>query len=93
MTCSEGGSSRCTHQVVGRFKSTCHSAALLSEKLTHDLTLWREQGGNRYDKTSCQGQAQGSQLKCDEDIKKATLLLQKQPQWEYPPYRAGSGAI
>lgn len=32
------------------------------------LTLWREQGGNRYGKTSCQGQAQGSQLKCEENI-------------------------
>lgn len=45
-------------------------SSTLAAKLTDGaLTLWREQGGNRYDKTSCQGQAQGSRLKCDENIK------------------------
>lgn len=45
-------------------------SSTLGAKMTGGtLTLWREQGGNRYDKTSCQEQAQGSQLKCDENIK------------------------
>lgn len=37
------------------------------------LTLKTERGGNRYDKTSCQGQARGSQLQRDGNIQKVTL--------------------
>lgn len=49
------------------------SSALRAELTDGVLTLWSEQGGKRYDKTSCQGQAQGSWLKCDENIKVVTL--------------------
>lgn len=59
------------NQVVGTFKKH------LPDRLTHDLSLQREQGGNRDDKKSKQGRAQGSQLKCDEDIKKVTLSHKK----------------
>ena len=53
-------------------------SSTLGAKLTDGaLTLWSEQGGNRYDKTSCQGQAQGSRLKCDGNIKTVTLSFKR----------------
>ena len=49
------------------------SSILRAELTDGVLTLWNEQGGKRYNKTSCQGQAQGSWLKRDENIKIVTL--------------------